>query len=716
MYTMTEVWPAHAQSLRQLLDEKAIETPSGIGGLGESLWFMRRKTATEYPSFLSYLGLRGEENRPKLAEVFKRPTTWMDYCTYVSKDSCTTPDKYSSRKPSSDAEGSMYYVDGDYTGYFRATERNDCTRYPNNCTGHIVDYPCGWGSFVIQQTHHLGIALESNGNQPGVHGYAYSEMVQIWTAANKTDSHVLMQWWRPESLYQEFLGSDSEFHSVALPPPTQTCIDHRIDPFARCEEEDPNLLFGDPRGSCMEAPQNLLKAISKSLKEISFDSGTASALHSPAYDAVSNIRISELQIGQIFEYWFSKSVDKWGLDPRDATCQWVLENIDTLRSFIPSDHPRVVKDTNLLYKQSVIYVAMTLACMAICASLCATVVVIILRDKPAMRYSQVEFVILLLLGLLLVSVGSLLTVLNPTDRICVGIAWLVNLGYTLELVPLIVKVAAINQLVMASEQMRRINLRKESLFGTVLLFCLSVGLFLIIWTIIDPPRRNEEYELTSKRTESGVTVIERVFFCGSENDAWNFLGISLQALLLLCASILAFQARIVREDLNDTKTLAMMIYSHMVLVILRAMTYALEGSLDLSDLAAARSIIFSIDVLTTIVLYFSPKFLRAKRVLNTGVAGAQPENPPLTVHEWRAKTFRSTPSVSFNVVVDSALSSDNPDRVSSLHVRSSDFRTEAEAESTGVLHVVSEEIASAMNVDADDDDDTRSNPVSGVSS
>jgi hypothetical protein len=23
------------------------------------------------------------------------------------------------------------------------TEKNNCTKHPTNCTGHIVDYPCG---------------------------------------------------------------------------------------------------------------------------------------------------------------------------------------------------------------------------------------------------------------------------------------------------------------------------------------------------------------------------------------------------------------------------------------------------------------------------------------------------------------------------------------------------------------------------------------------
>ena len=57
-----------------------------------------------------------------------------------------------------------------------------------------------------------------------------------------------------------------------------------------------------------------------------------------------------------------------------------------------------------------------------------------------MRFSQWEFLILLLMGLLLVSEGSILLAIPPTNASCVAVQWLVGIGYTLELVPLIVKV------------------------------------------------------------------------------------------------------------------------------------------------------------------------------------------------------------------------------------------------------------------------------------
>ena len=41
-------------------------------------------------------------------------------------------------------ETNHYYKEGLYQGYFRKTEKNDCTINNTTCVGHIIDYPCGW--------------------------------------------------------------------------------------------------------------------------------------------------------------------------------------------------------------------------------------------------------------------------------------------------------------------------------------------------------------------------------------------------------------------------------------------------------------------------------------------------------------------------------------------------------------------------------------------
>lgn len=121
----------------------------------------------------------------RLADTFRRPLRWTDYCAEVSPDNCTTPDKVASRAPSTQDEGEKYFLGGEYTGHFVATDKNDCAANPANCTGHMIDYPCTWSAYTASQLYWNGIALESD-TPDGTNSYKYSAMLQIIDAANAT--------------------------------------------------------------------------------------------------------------------------------------------------------------------------------------------------------------------------------------------------------------------------------------------------------------------------------------------------------------------------------------------------------------------------------------------------------------------------------------------------------------------------------------------------
>ena len=74
----------------------------------------------------------------------------------------------------------------------------------------------------------------------------------------------------------------------------------------------------------------------------------------------------------------------------------------------------------------------------------------------------------------------------------------------------------------------------------------------------------------------------------------------------------AFQTRLIRKEINESQTLAIMIYSHFVFVLLLLITLFLSGTIDDKDLMLVTSLIFSLDVIVTITVYFIPKFLAAK--------------------------------------------------------------------------------------------------------
>lgn len=112
-----------------------------LGVSVDNALFIPRFAAQEDPSLVSFMGLQGKENRRKLAETFKTPTYWKQFCEEVSPTNCTVPDPIAQRYPITDEEAYSYFEEGLYNGHFRHTEESNCDKYPSNCTGHFAGKP-----------------------------------------------------------------------------------------------------------------------------------------------------------------------------------------------------------------------------------------------------------------------------------------------------------------------------------------------------------------------------------------------------------------------------------------------------------------------------------------------------------------------------------------------------------------------------------------------
>ena len=203
-----EYWDADSPWTQDLIVANKIEPAQTIGYLGHESWFVTKFTADADPTLTSYRGYSGEDNRRKMAETFKRPTTWKDYCQQVSLSNCTVPDDVAQRAPLNEDEENRMFAHGLYTGHFRYTEENDCNTYPTMCTGHVGNYPCGWTSHMEASLYHLNISLESSGSEgaipsdsfgkdKGKRGYTSSQLQEMWHAANATKNNLIMFWWTP---------------------------------------------------------------------------------------------------------------------------------------------------------------------------------------------------------------------------------------------------------------------------------------------------------------------------------------------------------------------------------------------------------------------------------------------------------------------------------------------------------------------------------------
>jgi hypothetical protein len=244
-----EVWDT--DNLGEVGATGVIDRLSAMGTIGEEFWFVPKFTAQSDPTLTNYIGLAGEENRQKLADRFKRPVRWGTYCLEVSTTNCTAPDNVAARAPQSREEANSFFNHPNFTGYFRKTYKNDCVLNPFNCTGTVIDYPCGWTSYVIPQIYHLGIALDTDGREAGSGGYTYEEMVQIFYASNYTKSDIISFWWTPEAVrIRTRLIEVQIVGNLAY-----ACV------FLGCSftKDSWGLIWNSPKLFCRQCPKNVLK-------------------------------------------------------------------------------------------------------------------------------------------------------------------------------------------------------------------------------------------------------------------------------------------------------------------------------------------------------------------------------------------------------------------------------------------------------------------------
>ncbi len=401
---LPEVWNGQFPAVTSLMQQDAIDSLDWCGQVGKLGFYIPAITASKDPTLLSHYGLKGESNRAKLAETFKRPTTWAEYCEQVSETNCTQPDDFAKSYPPEGAEA-KYFSSGSYEGYFRMLPQNNCTEFPDTCQGYMVAPPCGWSGNVDSQIYwndFVGIALDGPEVPNG--GYSYGEMIEIWNAANATKSDIMMWWWKPDSMLSKYMGSDYEFQEILLPTVTDVCFKNRISPEERCSE-DISVRRGDPLGACDYEAHALLKIMSATMPTRT--SSVEEVRRSPGYPFVRALKVNDLEMQSMLNQWIETGIDQYGNDAREVVCGWVVENVDKILDFVPSGHPRTL-DLRGSYQHAYVYVALAASIMALIAMMVVCAFVHKYRGVKVFVYAQEIFVKIILFGFLLVLVGGTL--------------------------------------------------------------------------------------------------------------------------------------------------------------------------------------------------------------------------------------------------------------------------------------------------------------------
>lgn len=116
----------------------------------------------------------------------------------------------------------------------------------------------------------------------------------------------------------------------------------------------------------------------------------------------------------------------------------VLPWLTSLQSYIPTGYQQHVESTSWYGPLTV--TGLSMGSVAIVVSIMTASAVFYWREEKALVYAQLNFCYLIVVGFLFVSIGAITTVLEPTDSSCIAKEWLITLGYTLGIVPLLVKV------------------------------------------------------------------------------------------------------------------------------------------------------------------------------------------------------------------------------------------------------------------------------------
>lgn len=603
---LPEVWNGQNHEIRAASEKGWIEPPEGNGEVGKGSWYIPQFAAQADSSLVSVYGLQGESNRQKLANAFRRPTTWLEYCEEVSSTKCDGDDPVAAFYPSTKEQEQHYFHPQFFPGYFRLLPENDCSVNPTNCTGYIVGPSCTWSTNVDAQLYWNDIILKPDGPIQPNGGYEYPSMLEIWRAANATKSPLIMWWWKPEALVEEFFDTPGSFQQVLLPEATETCSRKRVDTEARCSE-DIWERRGDSRGACDQEFHALLRVVSLPFQQQAFAEPLDTK--SPGYHLVKNLKLTDLELNAMLRRWVDKQVDPFGNDAREAVCSWVVENYDALVQFLPTGYPKILDSVNS-YDQGYMIAAL------VCGVVASLFVVAIAsasynyRNRRVIVYAQVHVILVTLGGFLLISIGAILLAVEPTPAICMAQIWFINMGYSIHLIPLLVKIAAINRIMSSAKKMKRVKIKRMEMFKVMGGLLSLVVFYLIIWSAVDPVKAVEERSVTN----SASTVVEQCTTCSSRNSFWYYIALGFQGLLLIMASVLAFQSRDTIPEFDESRSLGTMIYSHSLFMGLRCivMLFGERSILQPGVSSAVMSFLLSFDTLTAMGIYLVPKLLQAR--------------------------------------------------------------------------------------------------------
>ena len=183
------------------------------------------------------------------------------------------------------------------------------------------------------------------------------------------------------------------------------------------------------------------------------------------------------------------------------------------------------------------------------------------------------------------------------------------MGYTLALVPTLIKLSTIHSLMRAGEHFQRADIDKHKFKKVMATTWIILVLYLTIWTIFDIPSPKKNY-YESRDGENTMVTVNEYTGCASRSDWWEIFSIAFEGMILVATTILTYFCRSAIEELNESRSLSFVVYSHFLFLIMRLLMFSLMSSEILTNALYIRivSLLITSDTLVAVCVYFFPKF------------------------------------------------------------------------------------------------------------
>ena len=229
------------------------------------------------------------------------------------------------------------------------------------------------------------------------------------------------------------------------------------------------------------------------------------------------------------------------------------------------------------------------------------------RNASAVRQGQPIFLLLILIGCLMLSMGMLTLSFDEDDGIstvglsamCLSTLWLLVLGYILIYAALFCKLYRINKVL--SFARRTVNVRH--VIGPLVGLMVLAVIVLLLWSALDP--------FVWVRKEINAFTGESYGQCASNNSLPYLLAvIGLMMITTIASAIMAWVTKDVDERFSESKWIFYTIFVKIQLMMLGIPVLIILGTESAEATYLGRALLIFLIVATTVTFMVGPKALR----------------------------------------------------------------------------------------------------------